>query len=176
MWIIPITLPPEEVHVQADRRLVFQVLTAFGATAPDGEASTRVLREEDDRVLVEFRTPIRGLFNRRKVYTTVEWVTPREPDRIDSQGVKGPMPFLRDRFELEEWGECTQFRYRSTFGLHGWRFGWLIGMLYVRPVLRRFVRRHLIELKEIAETRAGRSKVFPQGPCPIHEASDAVVA
>jgi hypothetical protein len=44
-WIIPIRLEPVECHIHADRRLAFQVLTAFGAKQEDGGAS-RVLADE----------------------------------------------------------------------------------------------------------------------------------
>ena len=56
-WIISIRLEPVECHIHADRRLAFQVLTAFGAKQEDGDAS-RVLADEGHRKLVEFVTPI----------------------------------------------------------------------------------------------------------------------
>ena len=52
-----IRLEPVECHIHADRRLAFQVLTAFGAKQEDGGAS-RVLADEGHRKLVEFVTPI----------------------------------------------------------------------------------------------------------------------
>ena len=167
---IPITVEPQEVHVHADQRLAFQVLTAFGGRADESGASTKVLAEEEGRRLVEFHTPDRGLFGRRKVYRTVEWVTSQEPERIDFEGVEGPLPRLCDSiFTLGVLGNCTMLRYESTFGVRGWWLGWVVGMLYVRPTMRRFIRRHLVELKETIEARAKRSKVYPQQPC-IEEA------
>ncbi len=175
LWPIPISAGLQQVHVHADRRLAFQVLTAFGGPADESgastraasakEASTRVLAEQEGRRLVEFHTPVQGLFGRRKVYRTVEWVTTREPERVDFEGVEGPLPLLRDRFTLEERGGCTLFGYESTFGVRGWWLGWAVGMIYVRPTMRRFIRRHLEELKETIEERARRSKVYPQQPC-----------
>jgi len=49
--ILPIRLKPVELHIHADRRLAFQVLTAFGARQEDGGSST-VLKDEGDRKLV----------------------------------------------------------------------------------------------------------------------------
>ena len=43
---IPISIKPVEVHVNADRRLVFQYLTAFGMPGPDGERTSTMLVEE----------------------------------------------------------------------------------------------------------------------------------
>lgn len=163
MWVIPIRMDPVEIHIHADRRLAFQVLTAFGAKQPDG-SSSRVLREEGDRKLVEFHSLIptsRG----KKIYRTVEWVTLREPEGINFEGVEGPLDLLKDRFVLEDDGGCTRFRYESSFGMKGWVLGWLVGRFAVKPVLRRFMRDHVRGLKETIEARAKRSRVFPYRDC-----------
>ena len=154
-----------EVHIHADRRLAFQVITAFGASAQTGETSTKVLSREADRLLVEFHIPVRGLFGRQKVYRTVEWVTQDEPGEITFEGVEGPLALLRDRMLLEAAGGCTWLRYESQFGLKWGIAGWLVAMLVLRPIMQRFVRSHLQELKETIEARARRSKVYPQVPC-----------
>lgn len=161
--IIPIRLAPVELHVHADRRLAFQVLTAFGARQEDGSSST-VLKDEGDRKLVEFRSviPTRG---RQKIYRTVEWVTLHEPDEIRFEGVEGPLDLLQDRFLLENVDGCTLFRYESTIGLSGGVAGWLRGQLMVRPVLRKFMREHSRTLKATIEDRARRSRVYPYRQC-----------
>lgn len=157
-WIIPIRLSPVTVHVHADRRLAFQVLTAFGVSQEGG--SSKVLADEGDSKLVEFHSSIGG-----KAYRTVERVTLREPEEIRFEGVEGPLALLRDRFVLEDAGGCTRFRYESTIGLRGWLVGWLVGQLRVRPVLARFMRAHSRELKTTIEGRARRSRVFPYREC-----------
>ncbi|MBI2855432.1 MAG: SRPBCC family protein [Chloroflexi bacterium] len=162
---IPIRLPAMEVHVDADRRLAFQVITAFGASSPGDGPSSRVLSQETGRILVEFHVPATGLFGRRKVYRTVEWVTPHEPERVEFETVKGPLSMMRDRFILEAEGGCTHLRYESEFGVWGWVAGWLVGMLYVRPKLKRLMQGHLEEMKQAIEARAARSRAFPQQPC-----------
>ncbi len=167
MWpfrAIPIQLRHAEVHVHADRRLAFQVLTAWGGAGPDGKPTSRVIGEQDGRLLIEFRTPM-SLFGRTKVFRTVEWVTLTPPERIDFEAAEGPLSILRDRFTLEDRGGCTRFRYESTIGVRGWLAGWLIGKLFVQAIMERFMRRHLAELKETIEARARRSKVYPQAPC-----------
>lgn len=162
---VEITLPPVEVHIRADWRLAFEVLTAWGAAGPDGQPAARVIREENGRKLVEFRTAVIGLLGRRKVYTTQEWVTTEEPERISFRGHKGPLAVLRDELILKAEGSCCHVRYESTFAL-GWGFlGWLIGKLYVAPTMRRFMREHLAEVKSTIEARASRSRVYPQQPC-----------
>jgi len=96
-------LKPVELHIHADRRLAFQVLTAFGARQEDGGSSI-VLKDEGDRKLVEFHSVIPTLGSKQKTYRTVEKVTLYEPDEIRFEGVEGPLDLLRDRFLLRERG------------------------------------------------------------------------
>ena len=164
MWVIPIRMDAVEIHIHADRRLAFQVLTAFGTAQPDG-SSSRVLRDEGHRKLVEFHSLMPTSTGGKKVYRTVEWVTLYEPEAIDFQGVEGPLALLRDRFILDDVGGCTQFRYESTFGMKGWIFGWLRGQFYVKPLLCRFMHEHTRQLKATIEGRAKLSRVFPYREC-----------
>ena len=166
MWVIPIRMDPVEIHIHADRRLAFQVLTAFGTAQPDG-TSSRVLRDEGQRKLVEFHALIPTAAGRKKIYRTVEWVTLHEPAAIDFEGVEGPLDLLRDRFVLDDVAGCTRFRYESLFGLKGWIVGWLAARSRVKPLLGRFMREHTHQLKATIEERAKRSRVFPYRPCPI---------
>ena len=53
LWFIRIRIPTVQVHVEADRRLAFQVLTAWGVTGPRGEPTSKVLEKSGDRVLCE---------------------------------------------------------------------------------------------------------------------------
>ncbi len=162
---IPIRVEPVETLIHADRRLAFQVVTAFGASSGSDGPSTRVLKDEGGRLLVEFLTETKQLFGRRKVYRTVEWVTKHEPDRIDFEGVEGPLAILRDRLTFLPDGGCAVLRYESEFAVRWWVPGWIVGIAYVRPMLRRFMVEHVKELKETIEARATRSKVYPQVPC-----------
>ena len=164
---IPIRLPPVEIHIHADRRLAFQVITAFDTAAENDGPGSRVLSQEGNILLVEFNTPIRGLLGGRKVYRTVERVTLHEPEMIEFEGVEGPLPLLHDRFTMEQEEGCTLFRYESEFGVRGWVFGWIIGMLYVRPKLKRFIREHVEEMKQTIEARAERSRQYPRQPCAL---------
>ena len=167
---INIRIPAMDVHIHANRRLAFEVITAFGASADGDGPSTKVLSRSEDGLLVEFLTPVRGLLGGHKVYRTVERVTLHEPEAIDFQGVEGPLPYLHARFTLEENGGCARLRYESEFGVRGWVGGWLVGMLYVRPKMKRFIQEHLEEMKETIEARAQRSRKYPQQPCALEVA------
>ena len=158
--IVRIRLKPVELHIHADRRLAFQVLTAFGARQDDGSSST-VLKDENDRKLVEFHSVIPTFGSGQKLYRTVEWVTLREPEEIRFEGVEGPLDLLQDRFVLRDLDGCTLFRYESTIGVKGGIAGWLKGQLLVRPTLSRFMRAHSLKLKETIEARAKNSRIYP---------------
>ena len=162
---IPLRLRSHEVELQADRRLVFEYLTAFGRVDSRDHATSRVLRDDGARKLVEFNTEIRDLLGRRRTVRITEWVTLSAPASIDFEAVSGPLAILRDRLELEERGGCTVLRYHSTIGVRGWIFGWIVAALVVRPIADRHTRLHLLEIKEATEARARSSKVFPQQPC-----------
>ncbi len=163
--MIPITISPFQVHIHADRRLVFQVLTGFGAAMQEAGASSKVLSQEDGRLLVEFHTPVRTLFGRSKDYRTVEYVTLHEPEQVEFDTVEGPLAMMHERFTLQDDGGCTLLRYDGKFGLIGWLGGWILGVVYVRPLLNRFMRRHMMDMKETMEARARRSRAFPLQPC-----------
>ena len=162
---IPVTLTPVEIHINADRQLVFQYLTAFGAAGPDGKRTSVVLEDHGTRKLVEFTSHVKDLRRRTKRVTTVEWVTLNEPEAIDFEGVRGPLPLLRDRLELDDHGSCTVLRYRSTIGARGGIFGWPVAKWYAKPIVARHMREHLGEIKEAVEARARRSMLFPYEAC-----------
>ena len=162
--IVRIRLKPVELHIHADRRLAFQVLTAFGARQDNGSSST-VLKEESDRKLVEFHSVIPTFGSGPKTYRTVEWVTLREPEEIRFEGMEGPLDLLQDRFLLRDLAGCTLFRYESTIGVKGGIAGWLKGQLLVRPTLSRFMRAHSLKLKETIEARAKNSRIYPYRNC-----------
>ena len=162
---IPLRLRSHEVLIQADRRLVFQYLSAFGRGDAGDDATSRVLEDQGERKLVEFRTEIRDLIGRKRTIRTTEWVTLSPPASIDFEAVSGPLAIMRDRLELEEHGGCTVLRYHSTIGVRGWIFGWIVAALVVRPIAERHARLHLLDIKEATEARARRSKVYPQQDC-----------
>lgn len=157
-------LPPVECHIHADRRLAFEVLTAFGAKQEDG-GSSRVLVDEGQRKLVEFRTPIPTTRGGETTYRTVEWVMLREPEEIRFEGVEGPLTLLKDRFLLRAEDGCTGFRYESVIGVGGSVAGWVLAQRRVRPRVERFMIHHVQQLKATIERRAKQSRVYPFAPC-----------
>lgn len=173
MTIKPITLPTAEIHIHADRRLAFQVVTAFGAAMSEGGTpGPKVLQDEGDRKLVAFSTPVK-VMGIGKVFPTNEWVTMNEPEQINFDLVPGSGPIvgglklLADRFTFEDREGCTLMRYDSKFAIRWSWPGWILGKLLFAPVIKSHMHHHLDTLKEMIEERAKRSRAFPQvASCP----------
>ncbi len=148
------------VHIMADRRLVFQMLSAIGqGQMPGSEGSSKVLEREGDRIVAEFHTPVKSVTG-TKVYRTVEEVYLYPEERITFRGLEGPMALMEEEFLLEEDQGCTDLHYSGTFAMGYWIFGWLVARFYVKRMLQRVVREHMLEIKGASEARASRSKVF----------------
>jgi len=139
----------------------------MGAEGP----SNRVLEDEGTRKFVEFTTPISLGFGMHRNWVTTEWVDLHEPESIDFNLVPGNGPItgglklLNDRFELRDQGSCTEFTYHSKFGIRWSVFGWALGKIFLRKLMHKFMREHLIELKVMIEARAELSRVHPQIAC-----------
>jgi hypothetical protein len=171
MAVIPIQIPSQSIHVNADRRLAFQVLGAFGVSMGEDAPSNRVLKDQRTRKFVEFTTPISLGFGMHKDWVTTEWVDLHEPDAIDfnlvpgSGPITGGLKLLSDRFELVDHGSCTQLTYHSKFGIRWSVFGWMLGKFYIQKFLQKHMREHISEVKVAIEARAERSRVHPQVAC-----------
>ena len=151
------------------------MLIAFGAQVDEGHSS-KVLERDDKRLLVELHSHVRMPFGKRVAYRTVEWVSMERPERINFESVAGPLQLLQNSLALENVGGCTELRYESTFGVRWSVLGWIVGKLYVQPLLGRFMREHLAEMKKLIEQRACRSLLYPRpGDCP-HAAMEAEAA
>ena len=85
-------------RVAAPREEVFDVIAAgYLARQPKAIAEKiRVLERGTDMVLAAHRTPVRG----RLVATTVETVRFTRPERVDFRLVRGPVPYVVERFTL----------------------------------------------------------------------------
>jgi hypothetical protein len=156
-----INLSTMQLHIGADRRLVFQMLSAFDSgVIPGPEGSSKVLSRDGNRLVVEFLTPVNTPIGRRSI-RTVEEVALFEPERIMFNALEGPLSSMEEEFQLSDREGCTTLKYDGRF-IMPWRlFGWLIGRLYVKGAIRRVVWEHMVQIKQAAEARASRSKLFP---------------
>ena len=158
--VIPIKLPTLKVHIRADQRLVFQILSAIGqGQLPGSKGSSKILQKEDSRLVAEFVTPVKTLTG-RKSYRTVEEVVLYPSERITFRALEGPLRHMEEEFRLEEDQGCTDLYYSGEFGMGYWVLGWLIARFYVKGLMRKTILDHMMEIKEASESRAARSKVF----------------
>ncbi len=155
----PITLRDHSVSIDASRELVFQMLTSFrrGRISGDDAESSRLISENGDTKIVEFRTKA-GPFT----YTTLEEVKLDPPERITFKHLDGPLHFSEEAFTFEEKLDGNTVLTHS--GSFIWNpfpfFGWFGGVIYTKPMYHRVIRKHLAVVKEAAEARAARSHVF----------------
>lgn len=139
----------QTVRVAAPRELVFEVVASAGKTA----ATT-----SDERI-VEFETRWRG-----RSYRTVEAVTVDPPHRIGYRWISGPLGGVEEEITLDEVDQqTTDMSYRGSFTPPRGFAGWFKAVTVVRPIFNKLVRRHLDEGKNLSETRALRSHVYPRG-------------
>lgn len=157
MRYIPIHLAPIEIQIPAARSLVFRFITTFGTANSGSEMASRVISRENDSLLVEFNTSLSVLPGVRRVVRTVERVTLHEPELVEFEEVEGPLAMRRERLVLEEGGGETCLRYEADLGVRGWVPGWLLGVLFVRPKLRRAVREHMEQIREDIEASRHRN-------------------
>ena len=155
----PLCLSPQSVTIDAPRELVFQMLSSFrrGRIAGDDSESSRLVSEEGDTKIVEFKTKA-GPFT----YRTLEEVVLRHPERIAFTHLEGPLYFSEEQFAFAE--TCDGQTVMTHSGNFIWKtfpvLGWLGGVIYTRPMYHRAIRKHLAVVKRAAEARAARSHVF----------------
>lgn len=141
-------LKRQTVQVAAPRELVFEVVAAAGKKT--GETA--------DGILVEFETQLG-----ERVIKTVEEVRLRPPHSIAYRWVEGPLEGVEEeiRFEQSRPGQ-TEMIYSGSLAPAPGVSGWLRTILMVRPTFNRLVSEHLEQGKQVAETRAERSRIHPR--------------
>ncbi len=147
-------LGPIEVIIHAPRQLVYDA-----AASPYDVRQTRAMREKvlqmergDGMVLAAHRTPVGTVFGRRLTATTTETVTLDPPGRIGFRLLRGPVPHVRETFELTELDpDTTLLRYDGELGTDLWGLGETWGSLVART-WEQTVRASLDEIKTAAET------------------------
>ena len=157
----PIKLRQHTVRIRAPRELVFQMMSHFGRgrLSGDNNESSKILERDGNRLVVEFKT--KALF---ATYTTVEVVNLYPSERITFEHLSGPLHHASEAFIFEDiYGKETYLSHSgeiiwSTFPF----FGWFGGIIYTRPVFERTIVKHMAQVKQAAEARAARSRVFPR--------------
>ncbi|MDH4113696.1 MAG: SRPBCC family protein [Actinomycetota bacterium] len=150
-------LGPQVAVIRAPRERIFDLIAVPYLSDRPPKAlreKIEVLDRGEDMVLAAHRTPSSWFAT-----TTVETVTFERPGRIGFRLVRGPVPFVRERFVLRELdgGTATELTYDGELGADGW----VLGTLWGRVVAGRWeatVAASLEALRETAESDAGRRR------------------
>jgi hypothetical protein len=147
-------LGPIRLYVAAPPDVVFDVIAApyLGKTPRAMRAKLEVLERGSDLVLAAHFTPLVGGLT----VTTVETVRFERPHRISFRLVKGPVPYVVERYELQPRDSGTDFAYTGELGTDLWRLGTWWGNR-VAPSWEQTVATSLESLRTEAERRAGHS-------------------
>jgi hypothetical protein len=114
-------LGPLVLDVEAPRDLVFDVIAQpyLGRATKAQQEKVRVLERSAGMVLAAHFTPVgNGL-----VTQTVETVAFDRPATVDFRLVRGPVPYVRERFTLTDEGAGTHLEYTGELGTDGWALG-----------------------------------------------------
>lgn len=114
-------LGPLTVAIAADPQIVFDVIAApyLGRTPRALSAEIEVLDRSADMVLAAHRTSVAGGL----VATTMETVRFEPPHAVMFRLVRGPVPHVAERFDLEPDAGATRLRYTGELGTDFWAVG-----------------------------------------------------
>jgi hypothetical protein len=141
-------LPSRRVTIRAPRERVFDLVALPYLSAQPPRAlrdKIEVLERGSDLVVAAHRTRL-SLFTA----VTVEAVRFERPEAVTFRLLRGPVPYVAERFSLVEDGDVTHLDYAGTLGTDFWWLGRAWGALVARPWMCT-VDASLAELKEAAE-------------------------
>ena len=152
---------PIVAEVGAPAPLVYQMLGAIGQGAQRPGEHAEILERDGDRLVCDFWTAIPLPAGRRRLVRTREAVRLRPPDRVEYEHLDGPVRGLRESITIQPTGERRcRLIYRASYPGVG-----LLRKLGFRvltgPAIRRAMEAHFAEVRERAELRATRSRMFP---------------
>jgi hypothetical protein len=145
-------LGPLTVTIAAPRDTVFDIIAApyLGKTPRALADEITVLERGTDMVLAAHHTPVG-----ERVATTVETVRFNRPETVDFRLVRGPVPYVVERFTLDDDNGGTRLDYTGELGTDLWGLGRWWGNR-VATTWEATVRSSLKRLRLEAERRAVR--------------------
>lgn len=144
-------LGPQVIRIAAPREQVFDMAAVpYGSRPPHAfRTKVEVLERGTDMVVAAHRTRAGRLTT-----VTVESVTFRRPEAIGFRLLRGPVPFVSERFVLRALADgTTELEYSGVLGTDGWAVGAAWGNL-VAGYWERTVADSLSVLKSAAERAA----------------------
>ena len=142
---------PEAVDIAAPRELVFDVIAEpyLGQQTTAVAEKITILERGADMVLAAHRTPVHG---GRLVAITVETVHFERPHTVRFRLVRGPVPYVAEKFVLNESDGVTRLAYDGELGTDLWAPGSWWGRV-VATTWQRTVAASLVVIKAEAERR-----------------------
>ena len=155
-----IEVGPVSIEIAAPPALVYQMLAAIGQGGhKDGERA-EILEQRDGELVCDFWTRVSLPAGRDRLVRTRERVTLHPPDRIDYEHLDGPVRGLRESIVVGlGTGQGSDLRYTGSYHPRG-LLDHLRATLLARPAIPRVMRAHFADVRDRAEARAGRSRVF----------------
>ncbi|MBM3945758.1 MAG: hypothetical protein FJ317_09800 [SAR202 cluster bacterium] len=154
---MPVKLASRTIRIAAPRDFVFQVIIALATGNLAGGEGVRVRSRTSNTVTSEFHS--RGGF---RTYVTVHKVAFEPPGHVEFTQVEGPLHSDHGEVTLRETGGATELEFKGEFV---WRptpvLGWLVGVVNIRPVYNAVIARYFLDVRTIAESRAGRQPPSP---------------
>jgi hypothetical protein len=143
-------LGPVTTRIDAPRALVYDLMAGpyLGRTPRALASKLRVLERRDDAVLAEHYTAAG-----RIVATTLEKVRFSPHDLVEFELVRGPVPYVVERFELRDVDDSTRVDYTGELGTALWAPGRWWGDAVARTWVAA-VESSLDAIREEAERRA----------------------
>lgn len=154
---------PVTIDIAAPPGLVFQMLAAISQGGQQHGEHAEILERRDGELVCDFWTRVSLPAGRDRLVRTRERVSLHSPDRIDYEHLDGPVRGLRETIVVSA-GTDGGARLSYT-GAYQPRelVGHLRATLLARPAIHRVMRAHFADVRERAEARARRSRVFAPG-------------
>ncbi len=155
-----VRIGPVTIEIAAPPALVFQMLAAIGQGAQQHGERAEVLEQRDGELVCDFWTRVSLPVGRDRLVRTRERVWVRPPDRIDYEHLDGPVKGLQETIVVGAGATGgSNLTYTGRYHPRGLADK-LRATLLARPAIHRVMRAHFAELRDRAEARADRSRVF----------------
>jgi len=156
-----ITVGPVSTRLAAPAELVYQMLSAIGQGDGKNGERAEVLERGHDELVCDFWTRVSLPVGFDRLVRTRERVWLRPPDSVEYEHLNGPLRGMRETItvvpHLDGGAEMTYRGFYEPAGmLDHLRFS-----LLARPVIGRVIRQHFDDIRQRAEARAARSRLFP---------------
>lgn len=157
-----VSIGPVSTRIAAPPPLVYQMLSAIGqGDARNGERA-EVLRRTGDELVCDFWTTVSLPGGVDRLVRTRERVTLRPPDTVLYEHLDGPVRGLRETICVSPDPDGgTRMTYAGSFEPDGFLDHVRVRLL-ARPIIGRVIRQHFDDVRERAEARAARSRLFPR--------------